>query len=85
MFFFVLGCVWVFGVLTPSYEPTSGDEYCNKTAYLFALVYVCLIVAILVLVIGFILFFVLCLCCCAGILSAMSPDEEEEPERRSMQ
>ncbi len=35
---FIAGCVWVFKVWKPDYDPTSGAEYCDEGLYLFAFV-----------------------------------------------
>ncbi len=35
---FIAGCVWVFKVWKPNYDPTSEDEYCDQGLYLFAFV-----------------------------------------------
>ncbi|XP_042615628.1 transmembrane protein 272-like [Cyprinus carpio] len=33
---FITGSVWIYSVHPPSYDPTNGQNYCNKTLYLFA-------------------------------------------------
>uniref|UniRef100_A0A8C1KHJ8 Si:dkey-19b23.14 n=1 Tax=Cyprinus carpio TaxID=7962 RepID=A0A8C1KHJ8_CYPCA len=33
---FIAGSVWIYSVHPPSYDPTNGQNYCNKTLYLFA-------------------------------------------------
>ncbi|XP_076331849.1 transmembrane protein 272-like [Tachypleus tridentatus] len=33
---FIAGCVWVYGIYQPSYDPNNKDLYCNKTLYLFS-------------------------------------------------
>ena len=34
--FVCLGAVWVYSTHYPNYNPTSGEQYCQKTVYLFA-------------------------------------------------
>lgn len=79
--FFVLGCVWIFQVLTPSYDPISGAEYCHKTLYVFSLVYISMIFALLFLAIGMALLCLLCCCCCAGVMALLLPSDDEEEAR----
>ncbi|XP_062305551.1 transmembrane protein 272-like [Osmerus eperlanus] len=33
---FISGAVWVYSTHYPNYNPTSGEQYCQKTVYLFA-------------------------------------------------
>ncbi|RZB40034.1 uncharacterized protein BDFB_004997 [Asbolus verrucosus] len=55
--FFFLGSYWVYKYYKPSYDPTDGDVYCNKTAYLLAFIYLTFLYSLLlVMIFG---------CCCA--------------------
>ncbi|KAK9875086.1 hypothetical protein WA026_005881 [Henosepilachna vigintioctopunctata] len=59
--FFILGTYWVYKEYKPSFDPADGARYCQKTAYMYAFIY---ITAFFVVTLGVILLFV-CLCCCA--------------------
>ncbi|KAG5900585.1 hypothetical protein JTB14_017443 [Gonioctena quinquepunctata] len=71
--FMILGSYWVYKVYPPSYDPADGRAYCQKTAYMFAFVYLTFFYAIIMCVLcGFICF--LCCICCIG--TAPDPDVE---------
>lgn len=80
-FIIISGCVWILRVLTPSYDPISGDQYCHKTVYVFGLVFIGITLSILLILVVLALTCLLCCCCCAGLLSAMIPDDDEESGR----
>ncbi|XP_044268815.1 transmembrane protein 272-like [Tribolium madens] len=66
--FFFLGTYWVYKAFQPSYDPLDGKSYCNKTAYLFAFVYVTAFYAIIIATLaGF-----CCFICCALCLFAIA-------------
>ncbi|KAJ8970552.1 hypothetical protein NQ314_001168, partial [Rhamnusium bicolor] len=72
--FFILGSVWVFKIFEPSYNPADGDLYCNKIAYLFALIYIS---SIYVLLLGLLIFF----CSCLMLIKCIKEKFEHDPEQ----
>ncbi|KAG8199876.1 hypothetical protein JTE90_015867 [Oedothorax gibbosus] len=67
---FVLGCIWVYGVKEVEFKETYKLEYCNKTLYYFAFWVMNISFIVLSLLI------VLSLCCILCIVS--SPRDEEK-------
>ncbi|EFA03581.1 transmembrane protein 272 [Tribolium castaneum] len=66
--FFCLGTYWVYKAFQPSYDPLDGKLYCNKTAYLFAFIYITSFYAIIIAILaGF-----CCFICCALCLFAVA-------------
>ncbi|XP_044756495.1 transmembrane protein 272-like [Coccinella septempunctata] len=78
--FFVLGTYWVFRAYKPSFNPADGSKYCQKTAFMFAFIYLAAYYGILVLII----LLLLCTCCCMcmglGILNKLVDDEVDTLE-----
>lgn len=77
---YLLGCVWILRVLTPSYDPMGGDQYCNKTVYIVSLVFISITLGFIILIIGLALLCALCCCCCAGVLAMICPDDDDDGE-----
>lgn len=60
MAWFIAGCVWVYRIYPPQYSPgQEGNDWCNKTVYLFAFVVINFALAVLAFT-----------CCCMGCLAA---------------
>ncbi|CAG9823584.1 unnamed protein product [Phaedon cochleariae] len=87
--FFVLGSYWVYKVYPPNYDPLSGHSYCQKTAYMFAFVYITIFYALILAVLSGLLCFMCCLCLLASDSSSSETDVErqvkviEERERQA--
>ncbi|KAJ3655647.1 hypothetical protein Zmor_014768 [Zophobas morio] len=65
--FFFLGTYWVYKEFQPSYDPSAGDLFCNKGAYILAFTYITIFYAFIIAIIcGFCCF----LCCILLITSA---------------
>lgn len=43
------GSYYVYREYEPSYDPLSGDKYCNKTLYLFSFIYITIVYSLLLL------------------------------------
>ena len=66
---FIAGNYWIYHINEPSYNHNDGDDYCNKTLYLFAF----WITTCTYIFAGF-----LCCClCCVGICVAASSDDND--------
>nr|XP_023029772.1 uncharacterized protein LOC111517746 [Leptinotarsa decemlineata] len=75
--FLILGSYWVYKVYPPSYDPKDGAAYCQKTAYLFAFIYLTFFYAIVMCIFcGFMCF----LCCICLLATAPDPDVEANIE-----
>ena len=65
---FIAGNYWIYHINKPSYDSSHGNDYCNKTLYLFAF----WITTCTYIVAGF-----LCCClCCVGVCVAASSDDD---------
>ncbi|CAH1367807.1 transmembrane protein 272-like [Tenebrio molitor] len=45
----IVGSYYVYREYEPSYDPLSGDKYCNKTLYLFSFIYITIVYSLLLL------------------------------------
>ncbi|KAK9875088.1 hypothetical protein WA026_005883 [Henosepilachna vigintioctopunctata] len=72
--YFLLGSYWVYKEYKPSFNPLDGNAYCNKTAFMFAFIYITLAYVVLAF------FLILLLCCIAGViaLDKIIPVQNEE-------
>ncbi|XP_018570205.1 uncharacterized protein LOC108910160 [Anoplophora glabripennis] len=78
--FFICGSVWIYSAFEPKYDPVYGDQYCNRTAYLFALIFISCIYVILFSC----LLIVLCLLTGFCVMVSVCGDadvESTQPER----
>lgn len=67
---FIAGNYWIYHINSPSYDKHNGDQYCNKSLYLFAF---------WIMTSTYIIAGLLCLClCCVGICVAAVSDEDDE-------
>ncbi|CAH1987352.1 unnamed protein product [Acanthoscelides obtectus] len=76
--FFVLGSFWVYNAYPPSYDPNDGAKYCQRTAYLFAFIYISISYALLLAAIAGVLCFLFCIC----FVVATIKDEDAEANLR---
>ncbi|KAG8181406.1 hypothetical protein JTE90_023569 [Oedothorax gibbosus] len=69
---YILGCVWIYGVQDVEFEDTFSENYCHKTLYYFAfwLLNVTFILLGLCLILG------LCLCCTIAVLNVLVTNDE---------
>ncbi|KAJ3655646.1 hypothetical protein Zmor_014767 [Zophobas morio] len=56
---FIIGSYYIYREFEPSYEPQSGEKYCDKTLYLFSFIYITIIYALLLLAILIVSCFIL--------------------------
>ncbi|XP_044757520.1 transmembrane protein 272-like [Coccinella septempunctata] len=72
--YFLLGSYWVYKEYKPSFDPMAGNAYCDKTAFMFAFIYITMIYVLMI-------FFLVLVCCCvAGVvaLDKLIPESEYE-------
>ncbi|XP_072378712.1 uncharacterized protein [Diabrotica undecimpunctata] len=82
MVFLILGAYWVYKEYPPSYNQADGILYCQKTAYIFAFVYITIILAFIAIgvlsVLLCILLCGLCACACSACCDLEAQPEEDE-------
>lgn len=80
LIFFILGTYWVFKAYKPSFDPADGSKYCQKTAFMFAFIYLASFYAI----VAILLLLGVCFCCCMfmgiGLFNTLI-DEDVEADR----
>ncbi|XP_018570206.1 uncharacterized protein LOC108910161 [Anoplophora glabripennis] len=75
----IFGSYWVYKEYKPTYDPKDGAQYCDKTVYLVAFVYISILYAITAMVVSGFLCFLICIYFVKSTEPIVDPEAPREP------